>query len=68
MSKVLEDNSGVVHTSMKRMTLFDLFEFFPEFTHKKPTCNEQCNGIDNQKNPFDTSPFLEHFDTSERGA
>tara|TARA_B100001109_G_scaffold74108_1_gene60662 strand:- start:483 stop:677 length:195 start_codon:yes stop_codon:yes gene_type:complete len=64
VSKVLEDNSGFVYSPMKGLSLFNLFEFLLEFTYEEPPCNEQCNNIDNEKNPFHSSPFFEHLITS----
>jgi hypothetical protein len=67
VSKVLELNSRVVHASVKGLTLLNFFEFLLEFSNEKSACNVQCDRIDDKKDPFDTSPFLKHPFTSERG-
>tara|TARA_B100001113_G_scaffold280577_1_gene235407 strand:- start:1 stop:228 length:228 start_codon:yes stop_codon:yes gene_type:complete len=67
MSKVLELNSRVVHASVEGLTLLYFFEFLLEFPNQKSACNVQCERIDDKKDPFDTSPFLKHSFTSERG-
>ena len=67
MSKVLELNSRVVHAPVKGLALLHFFEFLLEFSNKKSARNVQCDGVDDKKDPFDTSPFLKHSFTSERG-
>ena len=68
VSMVLEDNSGVVHASMKGLAFLNLFEFLFQFTNKKSSGYEQRNCIDDEKNPFNPSPFFKHRFTSKWGA
>ena len=57
---VLEDNSGLVHASMKGLALLNLFELLLQFTDKESSGYEHRDRIDDEKNPLNSSPFLKH--------